>query len=139
MFAFNIYTAKFEFPSSQLSSRYVATQANPWTSQQLDRQWLMARYLKTNRRKVIEQPHLVVQCPFVFGHKSVYHLFHGEVRNQLVLSEFNACDRIEMTNSLQMLFNVFPFVCDAGRSDDRLAQDLKADFAAKVVRHVTFL
>lgn len=83
--------------------------------------------------------HLVFQCPFVFGDKSVDHLFHGKVRDQLVLGELDPSDRIKMADTLQMLFDVFALVRDAGRRDDRLAEDLEADFTAKEVGNLTFL
>lgn len=82
---------------------------------------------------------LVFERPFVFGDKSVHHLFHGKIRDQLVLGELDSGDRIKVAHSLQMLFNVFALVCDTRWRDYRFAKDLKANFTAQEVGHVTFL
>lgn len=73
---------------------------------------------------------LILERPLVFGDKGVDHLFHGEIRNQLILCEFDTRHRIEVADALQMLLDVFALIRDARWSNYRFAEDIKADLAA---------
>lgn len=82
---------------------------------------------------------LVLVRPLVVREKTVHHFFHRKVRNQLVLREFDARNGIEMADTLQVLFDVFAFVGDAGRRYDGIDENFKTYFAAQIVGHIAFL
>lgn len=77
--------------------------------------------------------------PFVILEEGINNFFHREIRNQLVLCEFDAGDRIEMANTLQMLFDIFSLVCDSWRRDYGLGQDFKTNFATQIIRYIALL
>lgn len=81
---------------------------------------------------------LILQSPLVLGHESVNDLLHREIRDELLDRQWGSCDGVEVTDALQMLFDVFPLVSDAGWSDDGVLEDLEADFAADVVGDFAF-
>lgn len=56
---------------------------------------------------------LILNGPVVFLQKTVHNFLHRKIGNQLVFLQLNSCDGIEMSDALQMFFDVFALVSDA--------------------------
>lgn len=92
-----------------------------------------------NSRQARPKCTLILERPLIFRDERIDHLFHGKVRNQLVLRQFDTRHRIEMSNTLQMFFDVLAFVCDARWRYNRFVEDFEAYFAAQEIGHIAFL